>query len=252
VSEIVRPEHPHVDHPDGGPEAHRAPLPPGAGVGKVLLLDTFSGIAGDMTIAALVDLGVPFRLVCDAVGALQLPGVRLELEQARAGALGALRLQVLADSPQPERSWQQIDELLERSALRPNVAELARRIFRRLAEAESRVHRVAIEQVHFHEVGAVDAIADIVGAAACFEHLGAVVVSTPMPMGRGLVTCRHGPLPLPAPAALECLRDVPTYDAGIDAELVTPTGAAIATTVVTQYVSCWPAEHATPGLCPSP
>jgi uncharacterized protein (TIGR00299 family) protein len=239
VSESAHPEHHRARHPDGGPEAHRAPLPPGAGAGKVLLLDTFSGIAGDMTVAALVDLGVPFQLVCEAVGALQLPGVRLELEHARAGAVGALRLEVLAEQPQPERSWQQIDELLQRSALSPTVAELARRIFRRLAEAESRVHRVAVEQVHFHEVGAVDTIADIVGAAACFEHLGAVVVSTPMPMGRGMITCRHGPLPLPAPAVLECLRDVPTYDSGIDAELVTPTGAAIATTVVREYTS-WP------------
>ena len=119
------------------------------------------------------------------------------------------------------------------------MIELARRIFRRLALAEARVHRVPVETVHFHEVGAVDAIVDVVGAAACFTHLGAEVVCTPLPLGRGTVTCRHGVLPLPAPATLECLAGVPTVDAGVDVELVTPTGAAIAATVARRYER-WP------------
>ncbi len=119
------------------------------------------------------------------------------------------------------------------------MQSLALAIFTRLAEAEARVHRVAVEQVHFHEVGAIDAIVDIVGAAACFVHLGAEVVASPLPLGRGSVECRHGVLPLPAPATVECLRGVPTYDAGIESELVTPTGAAIVSTVALRFER-WP------------
>jgi uncharacterized protein (TIGR00299 family) protein len=101
------------------------------------------------------------------------------------------------------------------------------------------VHRVPLDTVHFHEVGAVDAIVDIVGAAACFDYLGATVLCSPLPMGRGFVQCRHGVLPLPAPATVGCLRGVPTFDAGIDAELVTPTGAAIVAAVASEFVR-WP------------
>jgi pyridinium-3,5-bisthiocarboxylic acid mononucleotide nickel chelatase len=101
------------------------------------------------------------------------------------------------------------------------------------------VHRVPLADVHFHEVGAVDAIVDIVGAAVCFDFLGCEVSASPLPLGRGYVNCRHGVIPLPAPAALLCLRGVPTYDAGIEAELVTPTGAAIVATVAKSFVA-WP------------
>ncbi len=220
-------------------EARRPHIPPGGGVGKVLLLDAFSGIAGDMTVAALVDLGVPAQVVLDAVGALGLEGVRPEFTSARVGAIGALGLDVVVDSQQPERSFREIDELLQRSSLAEPIRELAVRIFLRLAEAEGRVHQVPVERVHFHEVGAADAIVDIVGAAACFVHLDARVVATPLPLGRGFVDCRHGRLPLPAPATVGALRGVPTYDAGIDAELVTPTGASIVSTVATEYAR-WP------------
>ena len=220
-------------------EARRPPIPAGAGAGKILLLDAFSGIAGDMTVAALVDLGVPAHVVVDAVAALDLDGVRPELSSARVGAIGALRLDVVVDSRQPERTYRQIDDLLRRSRLAEPVRDLASRIFLRLAEAEGRVHQVPVDRVHFHEVGAADAIVDIVGAAACFVHLDARVVCTPLPLGRGFVDCRHGTLPLPAPATVGALTGVPTYDAGIDAELVTPTGASIAATVATEFAR-WP------------
>ncbi|HET9932468.1 MAG TPA: nickel pincer cofactor biosynthesis protein LarC, partial [Polyangiaceae bacterium] len=133
----------------------------------------------------------------------------------------------------------QIDALIAESDLPQGTAELARRIFARLAKAEAEVHRVPLESVSFHEVGSVDAIVDIVGAAACFEYLGARVLATPLPMGRGFVRCQHGRLPLPAPATLLCLSGVPTYDAGIEGELVTPTGAAIVATVAEAFLS-WP------------
>jgi uncharacterized protein (TIGR00299 family) protein len=110
----------------------------------------------------------------------------------------------------------------------------------RLAEAEAEVHRSTLDEVAFHEVGAVDALVDIVGSAACFDFLGADVVASALPMGRGSVVCAHGVLPLPAPATVACLRGVPTVDAGIEAELVTPTGASIVATVAREFVA-WPA-----------
>ncbi len=192
-----------------------------------------------MTIAALVDLGVPFDIVQQAVAALGVPGVRLSIESTYAGAIGASQLHVHVEAQDRERAYSEIDALIAGAALSPGTARLARRIFRRLAEAESDVHRIAIEDVHFHEVGALDAIADIVGAAACFDFIAADVVCSPLPMGRGQVECRHGVLPLPAPATVGCLRGVPTYDAGIDEELVTPTGAAIAGAVASSF-SRWP------------
>ncbi|HEU4582388.1 MAG TPA: nickel pincer cofactor biosynthesis protein LarC [Polyangiaceae bacterium] len=198
-----------------------------------------------MTIAALVDLGVPFAEVQRVISSLPLDGFQLELTRGFAGAIGASHFDVRVDGRQPERSYAQIDALLLGAALPPRTQSLARAIFRRLAEAEAEVHRVDLAHVHFHEVGAVDAIVDIVGAAACFDYLGADVVASPMPLGRGTVECRHGVLPLPAPAALLCLRGVPTYDAGIAAELVTPTGAAIIATVASSF-SSWPSfipEH---------
>ncbi len=193
-----------------------------------------------MTVAALLDLGVPTAVVEEAVAALQLPGVRALSEPTMCGAIGARRFEVQVEAPQPERTFTEIDALIADSALAPAVIERARRIFRRLGEAEADVHRIPIEHVHFHEVGAVDAIVDIVGAAACLEFVGAEVVAAPLPLGHGTVTCRHGVLPLPAPATVLCLRGVPTYEAGIEAELVTPTGAAIVATMASRFER-WPA-----------
>ncbi|HOU94219.1 MAG TPA: LarC family nickel insertion protein, partial [Polyangiaceae bacterium] len=202
-------------------------MSPGCGHGKVLFFDAASGVAGDMTIAALVDLGVPRSVIEAAVGALGLPGVSIELQPVRRGAIGALAFDVRAHGPQPERTYAEIDALLAAASLPDEVGGLARRIFRRLGEAEADVHRIPLGEVHFHEVGAVDAIVDVVGAAAALVHLGARVAASPLPMGHGTVRCRHGVLPLPAPATVACLAGVPTYAAEIEAELVTPTGAAI-------------------------
>lgn len=226
-------------HPPITPVARSAPLEQGSGSGKVLFFDAFSGLAGDMIVAALSDLGVPFDVMANAVSALALPGVTLALSWVRVSSIGAARFDVKASGEQHERTHREIDEMLQKSALAPRVKELARAIFRRLGEAEAAVHRIPIEEVHFHEVGAVDAIADIVATAAGITYLSADVVSTPLPIGRGFVECRHGTLPLPAPAVVNCLRGIPTYDAGIEAELVTPTGAAIVGTLAREFVE-WP------------
>ncbi len=225
-----------VPSPRGGT---RPTLERGAGRGQVLFLDAFSGVAGDMTIAALIDLGVPREVVEQAVEALGISGVELVFRTGHVGALGATHFDVVVRGEQPERSYAQIRALIDAAPLRSEVQTLAQRILLRLAEAECEVHRIALDEVHFHEVGAVDAIVDVVGAAACFEYLSAEVVASPLPMGRGFVSCHHGVLPLPAPATVLCLRGVPTYDAAVESELVTPTGAAIVGAVAERF-SRWP------------
>jgi hypothetical protein len=180
-----------------------------------------------MTLAALLDLGVPRAVLDDAVAALGLGGVELVVRSGYAGAIGCTHVDVRVTAGQPERSYASIRELLAGSALAPAVRELAERIFARLARAEAEVHRTTLDAVHFHEVGAVDALVDVVGSAALLEHLGARVVGSSVPLGRGFVECRHGVLPLPAPATLLALEGVPTRPSGLEVELVTPTGAAI-------------------------
>jgi pyridinium-3,5-bisthiocarboxylic acid mononucleotide nickel chelatase len=219
----------------------REPLARDAGRGKVLFLDAQSGISGDMTAAALVDLGVPLDALEEAVGRLALDGASIRVEPAFVGAIGGLRFVVEENAPQPQRTYRDIRQLLEGAGLEARVAELALAAFARLARAEARVHRVDIDEVHFHEVGAVDSICDIVCAAAGIAWIGARVVSTPLPLGAGHIECQHGRIPLPAPATLECLSlgGVPTYDAGIEAELVTPTGATIVATFASEFAR-WP------------
>lgn len=232
--------HGHGEHGHGHALAHRADLGPGAGVGKTLHFDAFSGVSGDMTIGALLDLGVPLAVVEGAVGALGLTGFHLHVDSIERSGIGATKLDVHVEGRQPERTYRDIDAILTRAKLDPRVVTLARAIFLRLGEAEAQVHRVRLDDVHFHEVGAVDALVDVVGSAAALVHLGAEVVCSPLPMGHGFVHARHGVLPLPAPAAVACLRGAPTYAAGIEAELVTPTGAAIVATAAARFER-WPA-----------
>ncbi len=238
------PEHHHDPHDreDEGRHDHvaRGPLlAEGAGAGKVLFFDAFSGTAGDMTIAALLDLGVPLLVIEHAVAALPLDGFHLHRGHVHRSGVVATTFDVHVDGAQPERTYGEIDAMLAAAPLDPGPRDLARRIFRRLGEAEAAVHKMPLAEVHFHEVGAVDAIVDIVGAAAAIAYLGAEVVGSPLPMGRGFVKARHGVLPLPPPAAVECLRGVPTYGVDVDAELVTPTGAAILATIAARFER-WP------------
>jgi pyridinium-3,5-bisthiocarboxylic acid mononucleotide nickel chelatase len=218
----------------------RTELERGAGRGKVLFFDCSSGIAGDMTLSSLLDLGVPRRLLDETVAALGLEHVELVIEEGYAGAIGALHLDVVVSGTGKERSYAEIRELLERAPLPEGARTLAKLVFLKLATAEAEVHRATLDDVHFHEVGAVDALVDIVGSAVFLDYLGAEVIVSPLPMGRGFVKCRHGMLPLPAPATLLCLKGVPTVDAAIEAELVTPTGAAIVSALASSFAA-WPA-----------
>lgn len=211
----------------------------GFGKGKILYLDAFSGVAGDMTVAALVDLGVPEGVVTAAIAATGMTGYSLHFRHGSVGSIGALKFDVEVSGGQQERDFGTIDQMLIQADLEPGTKEKARATFRRLAEAEAAVHRRPISSVHFHEVGAVDSIADIVGAAACLDYIGATLWVSPLPMGRGFIQCRHGTIPLPAPATVGCLAGIATKDAGIEAELVTPTGAAIVGALASKCTD-WP------------
>ncbi|CAN5148533.1 nickel pincer cofactor biosynthesis protein LarC [soil metagenome] len=234
----AHPNHAHADHAHGdhahADHAHapvkrvmRPDLPFRAGEGKILFLDAPSGLAGDMIIASLIDLGVPPKAIAAVLEMLPLEGYHLHLAGKERSGIMATHFDVHVEGDQPERTHGSIRSMLEASKLPEGIKGRALAIFRKLAEAESKVHKMPVDEVHFHEVGAVDAIVDVVGASAALEYLGAEVWVSPLPMGRGFVKARHGILPLPAPATIECLRGFATYDAGIEAELVTPTGAAI-------------------------
>ncbi len=222
----------HHSHPSpsfnaSSPEAKRSSLPKGSGQGKLLFFDAPSGLAGDMIVASLVDLGVPASVVEEAVAAFQLKGVRLEWGTKTRSGIVAMSFHVHTEEEQPERTYADLYHLIEEAPLDPRVRTTAHATFRKLAEAEARVHRAPISEVHFHEVGGVDALVDVVGSAAALVYLKAELLVSPLPMGRGVVPVRHGILPLPAPAVLECLTGFTTYDGGLDFEFVTPTGAAI-------------------------
>ena len=180
-----------------------------------------------MIVASLVDLGVPRDVVQQAIGLVGITGYDLSFGRKLSSGISATTFSVDVRGSQPHRTYAQIRSLLDGSRLAAGTKGRALKTFARLAAAEARVHGIALEDVHFHEVGAVDAIADVVGSAAALDYLGATLYVSPLPMGRGFVKAAHGVLPLPAPAAVACLEGLVTYDAGIDAELVTPTGAAI-------------------------
>ncbi len=199
---------------------------------NALYLDTFSGISGDMMLGLLVDLGIDLDTIRAELTRLPVSGYSLEQRQEKRHGIGGTRVRVSCDKAQPARSWTDIDGMLAESLLNDSVRSMARRIFRRLGEAEAHVHQVNLDDVHFHEVGAVDAIVDIVGSAIGLQLLGIQeVYCAPLPLSNGMIHGSHGAMPLPAPATLQILKDCPVRNAGSDRELVTPTGAAIAAEV---------------------
>lgn len=221
-------------------------------------LDAFSGISGDMTIGAFLDLGMPLDVLEAALAPLRLDGVRLERSVRVRSGIHATKLDVHVrdggdDAPftpvergrllaphrhgaqrhahaahGPHRHYRDVRVLLERAALAPRVQERAQRVFRALAIAEGKVHGIAPDEVVFHEVGALDAIVDVVGSAVCLEHFGVdELLASPLPLGSGFVRSQHGMIPVPAPATVELLAGFPVRPEDGTHELVTPTGAAI-------------------------
>ncbi len=199
---------------------------------RILWIDASAGIAGDMLLGALVDLGVPIATLQRAVDAV-LPGVRLSAVPVRRAGLRAVHVEVAVADDAGSRTWTDVRRLIADADLEPPVRDLALAVFERLAVAEARVHGVEPDEVHFHEVGAHDAIADVLGTCAGVVALGAVrVVLSPVALGSGSVRTAHGVLPVPAPAVLELARGWEVAGSAPDAgELATPTGVALATTL---------------------
>ncbi len=203
---------------------------------RVAWLECATGISGDMTLAALIDAGVDFQAIQDAVASLNLPDVRLRVETVIKN--GFRCRQVLVDHPEQHahRHLADIRRILDEAQLTGRQRHLADTLFTTIAEAEAQVHGSTAEQVHFHEVGAVDSIVDLVGAAVGFDLLGAdQIVCSPVPTGRGFVHIAHGICPIPAPGTAEILKGIPLADVPIEAELTTPTGAAIVRTLADRF-----------------
>ena len=201
---------------------------------KIPYFDCFSGVSGDMTLGALLACGADEAAFRAALAALNVPGYNLHIAQRNVEGIMATDVDVeLTEVDQGHgRHLSDIAEIYAKSDLSPRVREQAIAVFTRLAEAEAKVHGTTVDKIHFHEVGAVDAIVDITGACILLEMLGVEAVYTaPLPIARGFVDCQHGRMPLPAPATVELLLGLPTYPAPVRGELVTPTGAALLATL---------------------
>jgi uncharacterized protein (TIGR00299 family) protein len=202
----------------------------------IAYFDCFSGISGDMVLGALLDAGADLGEIETELRKLKLEGWSLSAQKVERRALYGTRVRVETQEQHHHRGLSQIVRMIDEAGLAPRAAERAKGIFKRLAEAEGHVHQIPMEKVQFHEVGAVDSIIDIVGAAIGFELLDIdEFACSAFDVGGGQVKTAHGLLPVPAPATAELLRGAPTYSSGIERELVTPTGAAIATTLSTRY-----------------
>ncbi|MGA2429128.1 MAG: nickel pincer cofactor biosynthesis protein LarC [Candidatus Acidiferrum sp.] len=198
--------------------------------------DCFSGISGDMTLGALIDAGCDVAHLRKELKALEVAGWELSAEKVWKNGMAATYAKVRAEDRQTHRSLTDILEILKKSPLAPRVRDRAGAIFLKLGEAEARVHDVPVEKIHFHEVGAVDAIVDIVGACIGFHALGIEKFAcSPLNVGGGTAKMAHGVLPVPAPATAALLTGKPTYSNGVLRELVTPTGAAIVATLCDSF-----------------
>jgi uncharacterized protein (TIGR00299 family) protein len=203
---------------------------------KTLYFDCFAGASGDMILGALVAAGVDQDQLRDQLALLEVDGFAIDFETANRSGLSATYARVQTAHEHKHRHLSDITKIINQSKLSEGVKETAIGVFTRLAEAEAKVHNEPVDHVHFHEVGALDAIVDVVGAAICFDLLKIErFVSSPLHVGSGMIQIAHGTFPVPPPAVSELLAGVPFYSGEIKGELVTPTGAAIITTLCSEY-----------------
>lgn len=208
---------------------------------KALYYDCFCGISGDMHLGALVDAGVDSDYLQSELKKLHLDEFTIKTEKTTKSGIAGTKVDVVVNNPHLEggnhaRGYREIVEIIESSDLRRPVKQMSTRILTSLGAAEATVHRISIDDVHFHEVGAVDSIVDIVGAAVCIDYLQPeIICSSPVQVGGGFVTCTHGKLPVPAPATAELLKNIPVKTGLVEEETTTPTGAAIITSVVDTF-----------------
>jgi uncharacterized protein (TIGR00299 family) protein len=203
---------------------------------KTLYFDCFAGASGDMILGALIGAGVSEKALVEQLSLLNVDGFKLTIETVDRSGLSATFARVHTRHEHKHRHLSDIKKIIYDSDLPVTVKDQAFATFTRLAEAEARVHNEPVDHVHFHEVGALDAIVDVVGAAICFELLQIEkFISSPLHVGSGMIDMAHGSFPVPPPAVTELLKGVPFYSADVKGELLTPTGAAIITSVCSQY-----------------
>src|SRR6185503_3951294 len=204
---------------------------------RALYFDCFAGVSGDMLVGALLDLGVDFEALKQHLSSLGLGGYSIKASRVKRAGIAATKFDVeVEESAQPARRLADIRGMIQKSQLSETAKARSIQIFERLAEAEAAVHGTTVDQVHFHEVGAVDSIVDVVGAVLGFEMLGIDrFFSSSLRVGRGTVQTQHGLLPIPGPATAELLRGVPVYAGDLEGEYVTPTGAAILTSLCESF-----------------
>ena len=197
---------------------------------RALYYDCFSGISGDMNLGAMLDLGVDPKYLMDQLKNLDIGIYEVGIKKDRRKGITGTRVEVIVpqESRASHRTFRDISSLIEESRLPDNVKNISLKVFLKIAQAEAKVHGHGMDEVHFHEVGAIDSIVDVVGAAVCLNHLNVdSVISSPVQIGGGFVKCEHGILPVPAPATAEILRGIPIKTGAVPFETTTPTGAAI-------------------------
>jgi uncharacterized protein (TIGR00299 family) protein len=203
---------------------------------RVAYFDCIAGISGDMALGALIDAGVDFDAIKEQLSKLPLEPFDIDIEEVETHGIHATRVLVTAPAAGVIRTYASIRSALDAADLPPEALQIAQRVFRRLAEAEARVHRKEVDLVTFHELGAVDSIVDITGTALGLAMLGVErAFASPVPTGLGMTKTEHGAMPIPAPAVIELLRGAPLFSKDVHVELVTPTGAAILATMVEGY-----------------
>ncbi|WP_418792083.1 nickel pincer cofactor biosynthesis protein LarC [Phosphitispora sp. TUW77] len=212
-----------------------------AGNAKTLYFDCFSGASGDMIVGALLDLGLNEEMFRNELKKIPLDGYDINIRKINKSGICATKFDVLTEPEEVcacERHLDDIEQIIDASRLATEVRDKSKAVFRLLAAAEAKVHGTTPEKVHFHEVGAVDSIIDIVGVVIALYLLGVdKIVASPLPMGRGFVTCRHGLIPVPAPATVELLKGRAIYGSEHEGETVTPTGAALLSALAGQFGS---------------
>ena len=203
---------------------------------KIAYFDCFSGISGDMTVGALLDAGLKIETLEKELKKLGLTGYQLEVNKVVKKGISATKFKVKIKEEGVERRFKDILTILEKSKLDEEIKKETKKIFFNIAQAESKIHQKDIDKIHFHEIGGLDSIIDIASAVIGIKTLGIEEIhSSALPVGKGFVKCAHGVIPVPAPATLELLKNIPTYSGGIESEMITPTGAAIIGTLAKSF-----------------
>ncbi len=204
---------------------------------SIAYFDCFSGICGDMILGAFIDLGLPLDYLNEELEKLKLEGYKIIAKKKKINHITATDVYIKVEEEQPHRTYLDILKMIDESSLDKKIKETSKKIFFKIASAESKIHGIDLNKVHFHEVGAVDSIIDIIGAVIGREKLGLdEIISSPLPLGKGFIRSSHGILPVPAPATVEILKGIPVYQSSRKQELVTPTGAAIITTFTDKFI----------------